>query len=151
MRAVRGASIVRSVTDAVGFAASAAIGSVDRTRGQYHHMAWTYGDVVDDGPMPQLPRPGRRVGVALTATEVRMGRVAIQSWGDAPEIHPSQIRVGDIIGTMRPTHVRYAVKLISGPQTSPRRWTFFGRDAEGMQQTGTFGEDDLVRRYAKAS
>jgi hypothetical protein len=87
----------------------------------------------------------------LTATEVRTGGVAIQSWGDAPEIHPSQIRVGDVIGTLRPTDVRYAVKLISGPQSSPRRWTFFGRDAEGRQQTGTFGDDDLVRRYAKAS
>jgi hypothetical protein len=87
----------------------------------------------------------------LTATDVRTGGVAIQNWGDAPEIHPSQIRVGDVIGTMRPTDVRYTVKLISGPQTSPRRWTFFGSDAKGQQQTCTFGEDDLVRRYAKAS
>lgn len=87
----------------------------------------------------------------MKATELRTGGVAIQSWGDAPGVHPSQIRVGDVIGTLRPTNVRYAVKLISGPQTSPRRWTFFGRDAEGRQQTGTFGEDDLVRRYAKAS
>src|ERR1700730_11296665 len=97
MRAVRGASIVRSVTDAVGFGASAAIGSVDRTRGQYHHMAWTYGDVVDDGPMSQLPRPGRRVGVALTATEVRMGRVAIQSWGGARDISLLDTPAGDIV------------------------------------------------------
>ena len=77
--------------------------------------------------------------------------MAMQNGGNAPEIHPSQIRVGDVIGTMRPTHVRYTVKMISGPQTSPRRWTFFGSDAEGRQQNDTFGEDDLVRRYAKAS
>jgi len=77
--------------------------------------------------------------------------MAIQSWVDAPEIHPSQIRVGDVIGTLRQTNVRYAVKLISGPQTTPRRWTFFGRDAAGQHQNDTFGEDDLVRRYAKAS
>jgi hypothetical protein len=77
--------------------------------------------------------------------------VAIQNWRDAPEIHPSQIRVGDIIGTVQPDHARYTVKLISGPQTSPRRWTFFGSDSEGRQQTCTFGENDLVRRYAKAS
>jgi hypothetical protein len=77
--------------------------------------------------------------------------MAIQSWVDAPEIHPSQIRVGDVIGTLRQTNVRYAVKLISGPQTTPRRWTFFGRDTQGQQQNDTFGEDDLVRRYAKAS
>jgi len=29
--------------------------------------------------------------------------------------------------------------------------TFFGRDAEGLQHTSTFGEDDLVSRYAKIS
>ena len=77
--------------------------------------------------------------------------MAMQNLGDAPEIHPSRIRVGDVIGTMRPTQVRYTVKMISGPQTSPRRWTFFGSDATGRQQNDTFGEDDLVRRYAKAS
>jgi hypothetical protein len=87
----------------------------------------------------------------LTATAARTGEVAIQSWVDAPEIHPSQIRVGDVIGTLRPTEVRYAVKMISGPQKSPQRWTFFGRDAKGREQIGTFGEEDLVRRYAKAS
>jgi hypothetical protein len=77
--------------------------------------------------------------------------MAIQSWGDAPEIHPSQIRVGDVIGTVEPDHAGYTVKLISGPQASPRRWTFFGSDSKGRQQTCTFGENDLVRRYAKAS
>jgi hypothetical protein len=77
--------------------------------------------------------------------------VAIQDWRDAPEIHPSQIRVGDSIGTVEPDHARYTVKLISGPQTSPRRWTFFGSDSKGRQQTSTFGENDLVRRYAQAS
>lgn len=82
---------------------------------------------------------------------MRMGVMAIQHWGDAPEIHPSQIRVGDIIGTLRPTQLRYTVKMISGPQSTPRRWTFFGRDDNGTQHTSTFGEDELVRRYAKAS
>ncbi|OIN79388.1 hypothetical protein K3U93_14565 [Mycobacterium malmoense] len=77
--------------------------------------------------------------------------MAIQNWCDAPEIHPSEIRVGDIIGTTRPTHLRYTVKLISGPQTSPGRWTFFCRDAKGVQHLSTFGDDELVRRYAKAS
>lgn len=77
--------------------------------------------------------------------------MAIQNWCDAPEIHPSEIRVGDIIGTMRPTQRRLTVKLISGPQTTPRRWTFFVRDDNGTQQTSTFGENDLVRRYVKAS
>jgi hypothetical protein len=77
--------------------------------------------------------------------------MAIQNWCDAPQIHPSQIRVGDIIGTLRPTQRRLTVKMIGGPQTTPRRWTFFGRDAEGLQRTSTFGDDDLVRRYAKAS
>lgn len=75
----------------------------------------------------------------------------MQSWADAIEIHPSEIRVGDVIGTLRPTDVRYAVKMISGPLTSPRRWTFFGSDSKGCQLTCTFGEDDLVRRYVKAS
>jgi hypothetical protein len=70
-----------------------------------------------------------------------------QSSWDAPPIHPSQIRVGDIIGTTDPIGLRYTVKLISGPQTTPRQWTFFGRDAKGLQHTRTFGEDDLVRRY----
>jgi hypothetical protein len=77
--------------------------------------------------------------------------MATQNSGDASQIHPSQIRVGDIIGMARPIGLRYTVKMISGPQTTPRRWTFFGRDAEGLQHTSTFGEDDLVRRYAKAS
>ena len=77
--------------------------------------------------------------------------MAIQDWCDAPEIHPSEIRVGDIIGTLRETDLRYTVKLVSGPQTTPRRWTFFGRDDKGLQHTNTFGEGELVRRYAKAS
>jgi hypothetical protein len=77
--------------------------------------------------------------------------MAIQNWNDAPEIHPSNIRVGDIIGTLRPTQLRLTVKLISGPQTTPRRWTFFGRDDNGLQHTSTFKENELVRRYAKAS
>jgi hypothetical protein len=77
--------------------------------------------------------------------------VAIQDWQDAPGVHPSLIRLGDIIGTIDPADLRYTVKLISGPQNIPRRWTFFGRDAEGRQQTSTFGEDNLVRRFPKAS
>jgi hypothetical protein len=76
--------------------------------------------------------------------------VAIQNWCDAPQIHASQVRVGDIIGTLDPTDLRCTVKLISGPQRSPRRWTFFCRDNKGLQHTSTFGEDDMVRRYAKA-
>jgi hypothetical protein len=77
--------------------------------------------------------------------------MGIQNWRDAPQIHPSDIRVGDIIGTMDPNHLPYTVKLISGPRTRPRQWTFFGRDDKGLQQTSTFGEDELVRRYARAA
>jgi hypothetical protein len=77
--------------------------------------------------------------------------MAIQNWCDAPEIHPSQIRVGDIIGTMHSTRQRYTVKLIGGPKASPQQWTFFCRDDQGLQHTSTFGENELVRRYAKAS
>jgi hypothetical protein len=80
-----------------------------------------------------------------------MGYVATQNWCDAPQIHPSQIRVGDIIGTLHPTQRRLTVKLIGGPQTTPRQWTFFGHDDNGLQRTSTFREDELVRRYAKAS
>lgn len=76
--------------------------------------------------------------------------MVVQDWSEAPEIHPSQIQVGDLIGTKQPTQLRYTVKLISGPQATPRRWTFFGRDAAGLQHTSTFGEDDVVRRYTKA-
>lgn len=79
-----------------------------------------------------------------------MGSMFIQNWCDAPLIHPSEIRVGDVIGTLRATNLRCTVKLISGPQTSPRRWTFFSRDDKGLQHTSTFGEDESVRRYAKA-
>lgn len=77
--------------------------------------------------------------------------MGIEKWSDAPEIHPSEIRVGDTIGTLRPTEFRYVVKMISGPQTSPRRWTFFGKDQHGQQYNGTFGDDESVRRYEKAS
>jgi hypothetical protein len=77
--------------------------------------------------------------------------MGIQNWCDAPQIHPSQIRVGDIIGSQQLTDLRYEVKLIGAPQTSPRQWTFFGRDDAGLQHTNTFGDDELVRRYAKAS
>jgi hypothetical protein len=77
--------------------------------------------------------------------------MTIQNWCDAPEIHPSQIRVGDVIGTQEPTELRLTVKLIGGPQKSPRRWTFFSRDGKGQECTSTFGEDERVRRYAKAS
>ena len=75
----------------------------------------------------------------------------MQNLGDAPEIHPSRIRVGDVIGTMRPTAVRYTVKMISGPQTSPKKWTFFGSDDAGQQHATTFREEELVRRFARAS
>ncbi|MEM6109446.1 hypothetical protein AAHS21_24900 [Mycobacterium sp. 050272] len=77
--------------------------------------------------------------------------MAIQDWNDAPEIHPSQIRVGDVIGTIRPTGQRYTVKMIGSPHTGPRQWTFFCRDDGGLQHTSTFREDELVRRYTKAS
>jgi hypothetical protein len=77
--------------------------------------------------------------------------MAIQDWCDAPQIHPSKIRVGDIIGTLHPTRLRLTVKLIGGPQTTPRRWTFFSRDDNGLQHTSSFGEDELVRRYGKTS
>ncbi|UQX13185.1 hypothetical protein [Candidatus Mycobacterium methanotrophicum] len=77
--------------------------------------------------------------------------MAIQNWCDAPEIHPSKIRVGDIIGTTKSTDQRYTVKLISEPQKSPGQWTFFGRDAKGLQHTKTFGDDELVRRFTTAS
>ncbi len=77
--------------------------------------------------------------------------MAIQNWGDAPEIPPSQIRVGDVIGTMLPTGLRYTVKMIGTPQKSPGQWTFFCRDDGGQQYTSTFQDDELVRRYAKAS
>jgi hypothetical protein len=77
--------------------------------------------------------------------------VTVQNWCDAPEIHPSQIRVGDIIGTLRETGLRYTVKMISVPQKTPRKWTFFGRDAKGLDYANVFGENDLVRRYGKIS
>lgn len=77
--------------------------------------------------------------------------MAIQEWNDAPEVHPSEIRIGDVIGTLRSTPRRYTVKMIGSPQQSPRRWTFFCRDDAGLQHTSTFREDELVRRYAKAS
>ncbi|WP_445159900.1 hypothetical protein ACTXG5_16925 [Mycobacterium sp. Dal123C01] len=77
--------------------------------------------------------------------------MAIQNWNDAPGIHPEKIRVGDIIGTAQPTLLRYTVKMIGGPQRSPRQWTFFCRDDGGLQYTSTFGEDELVPRFAKAS
>ena len=77
--------------------------------------------------------------------------MAMQNWSDAPQIHPSQVRVGDVIGTLQPTHLRLTVKLISGPRTSPRQWTFFCRDDKGQQHTDTFAEGEVVRRYAKAS
>lgn len=77
--------------------------------------------------------------------------MAIQGWGDAPQIHPSEIRVGDVIGTIRPTRLRCTVKMISGPKTGPRQWTFFCRDDQGLQRTSTFREHELVRRYDKAS
>ncbi|WP_163711056.1 hypothetical protein [Mycobacterium timonense] len=76
--------------------------------------------------------------------------MSTQNWCDAPEIHPSQIRVGDVIGTRRPTELRLTVKMISGPQSDPRQWTFFSRDDNGQQRTSTFGEDDVVRRYSRA-
>ncbi|GAH64681.1 unnamed protein product, partial [marine sediment metagenome] len=75
--------------------------------------------------------------------------VTVQNWCDAPEIHPSQIRVGDIIGTLRETTLRYTVKMVSVPHSAPRRWTFFGRDDKGLDYANVFGENDLVRRYGK--
>jgi hypothetical protein len=71
--------------------------------------------------------------------------------GDPSQLHPSEIRVGDIIGVTDPGPLRYTVKMISEPQKSPGKWTFFGRDTDGCQHTGTFKDTDFVRRYAKAS
>ena len=45
--------------------------------------------------------------------------MAVQDWWDAPEIHPSQIKVGDIIGTTQPSGRRCTVRLIGGPQKAP--------------------------------
>jgi len=81
-----------------------------------------------------------------------MGRMTEQNrWDDVPQIHPSEIRVGDVIGTVDSAHLRYKVKLIGGPKKSPRQWTFFGRDDRGLDHASTFGEDELVHRYVKAS
>jgi hypothetical protein len=77
--------------------------------------------------------------------------MAIENWCDAPEIHPSQIRVGDTIGTVAPDHLPYEVRMISTPQAGSTRWTFFGRDKHGQQHSETFRDGQLVRRYTKAS
>lgn len=77
--------------------------------------------------------------------------MAVQNWADAPEIHPSQVRIGDVIGTLRETPLRYRVTMIGVPQSTPRRWTFFGRDDSGNDYAKGFGEDDRVRRYREAS
>lgn len=84
-------------------------------------------------------------------TDVRMGDMAVHNWGDAPEIHPSEIRVGDVIGTTGPSQLPYTVRLIGAPQKITGQWTFFGRDDQGLQHTTTFRENELVRRFAKAS
>ena len=103
-------------------------------------------------PTARLDSSARRCGpFPGRVMKTRKEPVVIQSWHDAPEIHPSQIRVGDTIGTLRETTLRYTVKLISTPQQSPRRWTFFGRDDNGADYANVFEESDLVRRYAKAS
>lgn len=94
------------------------------------------------------PRSGMTGRVVATA---RTDYMATANWCDAVETHPSQIRVGDIIGTRRPTELRLTVQMISGPQSGPGQWTFFSRDDNGQQRTSTFGDDELVRRYAKAS
>jgi hypothetical protein len=75
--------------------------------------------------------------------------MAIGSWADAPQIRPSDIRVGDVIGSTDPSHRGYTVKMISAPQTQPGKWTFFGRDDSGLQHTNTYRCDELVRRYAR--
>jgi hypothetical protein len=81
-----------------------------------------------------------------------MGGMAVLNWSDAPEIHPSEIRVGDVIGAaIRSKQEQYTVKMIGSPQKSPKQWTFFGQDDRGLQHSSTFSEDDLVRRLAKAS
>ena len=77
--------------------------------------------------------------------------MSVQNWCDAPEIHPSEIKVGDIIGSTRPKQELYTVKMIGSPQKSPKQWTFFGQDERGLQHSSTFSEDDMVRRFVKAS
>ncbi len=67
---------------------------------------------------------------------------------DTPQVRPWEVRVGDVIGT---SSRQYTVKLIGGPQATPKQWTFFGRDDSGRQYTSTFGENDMVSRFAKAS
>ena len=98
-----------------------------------------------------MPTVGMHADCSSVTVTEGMVHMAIQDWHDAPQIHPSKVRVGDIIGTMDPTDLRYTVKMISGPQTTQKRWTFFGRDDKGLQYTNTFADDELVRRYAKAS
>ncbi|MDR3654584.1 MAG: hypothetical protein P4L48_02615 [Mycobacterium sp.] len=74
--------------------------------------------------------------------------MAVGNASGAPQVRPWEVRVGDVIGTGEKS---YTVKLIGGPQTAPKQWTFFGRDDSGRQYTSTFGEGDLVSRFAKAS
>lgn len=88
-----------------------------------------------------------RIKGTVAVTDVRMSDMAVQNW-DVPEIHPSEIKVGDVIATTGPSQLRYTVKLIGAPQKIPRQWTFFGRDDQGLQHTSTFGENQLVRRFA---
>ncbi len=74
--------------------------------------------------------------------------MAMGNGSGAPQVRPWEVRVGDVIGT---SELRYTVKLIGGPQATPKQWTFFGRDDAGRQYTNTFGEGDLISRFAKAS
>jgi hypothetical protein len=101
------------------------------------------------GDLPHCPC-ATPIQSRLMATE-GMVHMAIENWHDAPQIHPSKVRVGDIIGTLDPTSLRYTVKMISNPATTQKRWTFFGRDDRGLQHTNTFADNDLVRLYDKAS
>lgn len=95
--------------------------------------------------------PASRAMTGRVVATARTEYMALENWRDAVEIHPSQIRVGDIIGTRRPTELRLTVKMISGPQSGSGQWTFFSRDDNGQQRTSTFAEGELVRRYAKAN
>lgn len=67
-------------------------------------------------------------------------------------VQPTDIRVGDTIGTNDPNHYPFVVKNVNGPQElrGHVQWTFDGIGLDGTARIANFRDGEQVRLYRRA-
>ena len=71
-------------------------------------------------------------------------------------VAPTDVRIGDTIGSGNPVPSPFVVETINGPQTHghpgkppTQQWTFDGHDRDGNARIATYPATEPVPRYAK--